>query len=268
MSSTTCNYSDRDESIIAYVYDELGASERDLFARHLRGCVECRDEVAQFAGVRRQLAAWTPPALESLVASSAQPRSVSERNARSTPGARASGWWAVPAWAQVAAAMLCLGMGTGVGAGLADLRITYGTQGLTIATGRSMARDAALASADRGGTAVATRAEVTALEQQLRSEMAATRSELAKLAQPADQAAADGMMRRVRTLLHDSEQRQQRELALRVAEVARDVQAQRQADLVRIDRTLGVLQNNTGLAVRRQEQLLNSLAVRVSQRQE
>jgi len=212
MSSTTCTYSDRDESIIAYVYDELGASERDLFARHLRGCVECRDEVAQFAGVRRQLAAWTPPALESFVASSSQPRSVSERNARSTPDARSSGWWAVPAWAQVAAAMLCLGMGTGVGAGLADLRITYGTQGLTIATGRSMAR--------------------------------------------------------VRTMLHDSEQRQQRELALRVAEVARDVQAQRQADLVRIDRTLGVLQNNTGLAVRRQEQLLNSLAVRVSQRQE
>jgi hypothetical protein len=230
MNSTTCTYSDRDESIVAYVYDELGASERDLFARHLRGCVECRDEVAQFAGIRRQLAAWTPPALESLVANSSRAASVAAPNARSTPDARASAWWAVPAWAQVAAAMLCLGIGTGVGAGLADLRITYGTQGLTIATGRSMAREAALASAD--------------------------------------QAAADGMMRRVRTLLHDSEQRQQRELALRVAEVARDVQAQRQADLVRIDRTLGVLQNNTGLAVRRQEQLLNSLAVRVSQRQE
>ena len=98
--------------------------------------------------------------------------------------------------------------------------------------------------------------------------MASTRSELAKLVQPTDQAGADGVMRRVRTLLHDSEQRQQRELALRVAEVARDVQAQRQSDLVRIDRTLGVPQNNTGLAVRRQEQLLNSLAVRVSQRQE
>jgi hypothetical protein len=267
MSSTTCTYSNRDESIIAYVYDELDAGERDLFARHLRGCVECGDEVAQFAVLRRQLAAWTPPALESLVANSRTP-TAAERNARSTPDARSSAWWAVPAWAQVAAAMLCLGIGTGVGAGLADLRITYGVQGLTIATGRSVARDAALASADRGGAPVATRAEVAALEQQLRSEMASTRSELAKLAQPTDQASADGVMRRVRTLLHDSEQRQQRELALRVAEVARDVQAQRQSDLVRIDRTLGVLQNNTGLAVRRQEQLLNSLAVRVSQRQE
>jgi hypothetical protein len=86
-------------------------------------------------------------------------------------------------------------------------------------------------------------------------------------AQAPDQPASDEVIRRFRTLVRDSEQRQQRELALRVAEVARDVQAQRQADLVRIDRTLGVLQNNTGIAVRRQEQLLNSLAVRVSQRQ-
>jgi hypothetical protein len=267
MSNSICTYSNRDEVIVAYVYGELGAGERDLFARHVRECVECREEVAQFTGVRRQLALWTPPALESLVANGSRTPGA-EANASSTTGARSSGWWAVPAWAQVAAAMLCLGIGTGVGAGLADLRLTYGSQGLTIATGRSMARDAALASADRGATAVATQAQLTALEQQLRSEMASTRAELARMTQPADQASTDAVMRRVRTLLHDSEQHQQRELALRVAEVARDVQAQRQADLVRIDRTLGVLQNNTGLAVRRQEQLLNSLAVRVSQRQE
>jgi hypothetical protein len=68
-------------------------------------------------------------------------------------------------------------------------------------------------------------------------------------------------------MIRDSEQRQQRELALRIAEEARDRQMQRQADLVKIDRTLGVLSNNTGMAVRRQEQLLNNLAVRVSQRQ-
>ena len=37
----------------------------------------------------------------------------------------------------------------------------------------------------------------------------------------------------MRALVEESEQRQQRELALRVAEVMRDVNAQRQADLVR-----------------------------------
>jgi hypothetical protein len=261
MSSRICAYPNRDEAIIAYVYDELGAEEHDLFARHLRGCVTCREEVAQFAGVRQQLAAWTPPALESLVGERVPARD-DER-----PAARTTGWWAIPVWAQVAAAMLCLGMGTGIGAGLADLRVSYGGQGLTITTGRGMARDAAASASDSAAALAAARADFTALEQQLRSEIAANRSLAERAAQAADQPAGDEVMRRVRTLVRDSEQRQQRELALRVAEVARDVQAQRQADLVRIDRTLGVLQNNTGMAVRRQEQLLNSLAVRVSQRQ-
>jgi hypothetical protein len=260
--STTCTYQNRDEAIVAYVYEELGGEERDLFARHLRSCFECSEEVAQFAGVRQQLAAWTPPALESLVGDRSGPAS-----AGGVVAARSAGWWAIPVWAQVAAAMLCLGIGTGVGAGLADLRVTYGTQGLTIATGRSMAREAATSAAERAGVVAASRSDLAALEQQLRSEIAANRSLVERAAQTPDQPGGDELMRRVRVLVRDSEQRQQRELALRVAEVARDVQAQRQADLVRIDRTLGVLQNNTGIAVRRQEQLLNSLAVRVSQRQ-
>jgi putative zinc finger protein len=263
MSSTTCRYPNRDEAIVAYVYDELGAEEHHRFARHVGGCLDCREEVAQFAGVRTQLAAWTPPALESLLGDRSRRRLDDEVPA----AARTSGWWAIPVWAQVAAAMLCLGIGTGVGAGLADLRVSYGSQGLTIATGRGTARDAVTPAATGVAAIAATRADLSALEQQLRSEIAANRSLAERAAQAADQPAGDEVMRRARALVRDSEQRQQRELALRVAEVAREVQAQRQADLVRIDRTLGVLQNNTGMAVRRQEQLLNSLAVRVSQRQ-
>ena len=72
-------------------------------------------------------------------------------------------------------------------------------------------------------------------------------------------------MKRVRALLQESERRQQRELALRVAELARDAQTQRQADLVRIDRSLGIIQNRTGVEVMRTQQQLNTLAQRVSQ---
>ena len=79
--------------------------------------------------------------------------------------------------------------------------------------------------------------------------------------------ASDDILKRARALVAESERNQQRELALRVAEVFRDVQAQRQADLVKIDRSLSLLQNNTGVEVMRQRQLINSLAVRVSQRQ-
>jgi hypothetical protein len=153
--------------------------------------------------------------------------------------------------------MLCLGVGAGLGAGAANV---YGA--------RLNTRPAATAESVASQRTV-TPADLDALKAQLRSEIqSVSRDDTSQtLAQP-DTMSDDELLRRVRSLIHESEQRQQRELALRVAEVARDVQAQRQADLMRIDRTLGVLQNSTGLAVRRQEQLLNSLAVRVSQRQE
>ena len=70
----------------------------------------------------------------------------------------------------------------------------------------------------------------------------------------------------MRALIDESERRQQRELALRVAEVMRDLDTQRRADLVKIDRSLGVVQNNTGVEVMKQRELLNYL-VRVSQKQ-
>ena len=83
--------------------------------------------------------------------------------------------------------------------------------------------------------------------------------------QPAADVKSAEIFRRVKALIDESERKEQRELALRVAEVSRDVQAQRQGDLAKIERSLGVLQNNTGFEVMRQRELLNSLAVRVSQ---
>ena len=73
-------------------------------------------------------------------------------------------------------------------------------------------------------------------------------------------------MRRVRQLVQESERRQESELALRMAEAVRELQMQRQADLVKIDRTLGVIQNRTGMEVMRTQRQMNSLAQQVSQR--
>ena len=180
-------------------------------------------------------------------------------------------WQTLPIWAQFAAAILVLG----VSAGIANLQVTYNRTGLMVRTGWSgtMAQSAASAPAAPAADA----ADLAVLSEQVRSELrrdlqadleaamaAATPVPAAAKSSKSDQ---DELVARVRALLRESEQRQQRELALRVGEVAQDVQAQRQADLVRMDRTLGALQNTTGTAVRRQEQLLNNLAVRVSQRQ-
>ena len=75
------------------------------------------------------------------------------------------------------------------------------------------------------------------------------------------------MLRRVRTLVEESERRQQRELALRLGEAMREVSVQRQEDLVRIDRNIGAMQSNTGREMLRQRSdLLNYVTVRTAAR--
>ena len=116
------------------------------------------------------------------------------------------------------------------------------------------------------------RADLARLEQQLRSEVRSASAATASAGAPvvrnasvATTADAD-TLKRVRSLLDESEKRQQRELALRVAEVLRDVNALRQADLVKIDRSLGQMNNDLGVQVLQQRQSLNYL-MRVNQRQ-
>jgi hypothetical protein len=75
------------------------------------------------------------------------------------------------------------------------------------------------------------------------------------------------LMRRMKALIDESERRQQSELALRVNEVVREVNSQRQADLRKIDQNIGLVQNRTGVEVLRQREMLNYLVQRVSQRQ-
>ena len=73
-------------------------------------------------------------------------------------------------------------------------------------------------------------------------------------------------MTRVRTLIEESEQRQQRELALRTAELVRDVDSQRRIDLAQIQRNFGQIEGLTGAEVREQREMLNYL-IRASQQQ-
>jgi hypothetical protein len=75
------------------------------------------------------------------------------------------------------------------------------------------------------------------------------------------------LLRQVRALIAASESNQRRELALRVAELGRDFQLVRNADLQRIQRSFTVLENQTGGAIVRQGQLLDKIATRVSQQQ-
>jgi hypothetical protein len=73
------------------------------------------------------------------------------------------------------------------------------------------------------------------------------------------------MLARVRALIDESEQRQRRELALRTAEVVRDLDAQRQFDFARIQRAFGQFEGPAGAEIQRQRQDLNNL-IRVTSR--
>jgi hypothetical protein len=66
------------------------------------------------------------------------------------------------------------------------------------------------------------------------------------------------LLRKVRTLLDDSERRQRNELALRIAEVVQEFDTKRGSDLANI-RTLRNAQTATGVEIVRQQQYLDLL---------
>lgn len=254
MNDNVCTYNGRrDELLVSYIYDDIPADERAAFDRHLLVCALCRSELDALGGVRTELAQWSPPLLADHV--SVQLPSLTPRRKGLATAIRD-----IPAWAQFAAAMLFVG----VAAGLANLEIRYTPEGLSVQTGWRHPSAEAARTASASVPAVSSsdtapwRGDLTTLERDLRTAIAARPTTV-----PVDSTSAndEALLRRVRQLIQESERRQQNELALRVAEV----ETQRQADLVRIDRTLGVMQTRTGMQVMRTQQQVNSLAQRVSQ---
>lgn len=86
------------ETLIAYLYDEVSASERRQVDAHLAECANCREELRGLRGVRQDLLAWEVPERESVWKPFVTPA--------------ATLWWKqVPAWGLAAAASLVFGIG-------------------------------------------------------------------------------------------------------------------------------------------------------------
>jgi hypothetical protein len=112
------------------------------------------------------------------------------------------------------------------------------------------------------------RADLQALEARLRNELAARPASRApSTAASVPTVAVDdaAILRRVSALIGQSEERQQRELALRLTQVVRDVDQQRRTDWMRISQGFGRLEDLTGAGVMQQREMMNYL-MRVSQR--
>ena len=243
-------------ALVAYLYDECDRDDRSAIAAHVAICGACAAELAALESTRVQLAAWTPP-------EAGLGFVISRPSA--APRAKPAAWFLrpMPAWAQVAAAVLIFGAGLSLGVVRGTVRGTLpGSSSSTIA-----------APASSGGAAISA-ADLQALEQRLRAEIAQARAggpqaatgraAGAPLPASALSAAEGQVMARVRALIEESEQRQQRELALRTADIMRDFDSQRGADLAQIQRSFGQMEGATSAEVREQRELLNYL-MRVSQ---
>ena len=252
MADILCGYTaDRDETLVAYLYGDLDEGQRSAFEAHLTTCERCRHELKELQGVRVRLQQWTPAPDSSMPLAT-----VLSRTAASAKGGRWSEWRDIPVWAQAAAALLLLG----VSAGVANLQVHYDAGGLTVRTGwQSASAPAPAPGAPRSGDvsqAKATapwRVDLDALERRLRTE--------AHAASNAEGTAGNAdaqLLRKVRTLLEDSERRQRNELALRIAEVVQEFDTKRGSDLANI-RTLRNAQTVTGVEVVRQQQYLDLL---------
>ena len=111
------------EALVTYLYDECEPTEREQIAAHIAQCASCTEELRGLQDTRAHMGAWTPPALplgfQITRTEDPQPAKV----------LRPAAWWhqPLPAWAQVAAAVLIFAAGMSVNALRGDPAVSAGS---------------------------------------------------------------------------------------------------------------------------------------------
>jgi anti-sigma factor RsiW len=225
-----------EESLVDYLYDEGDPAERLKVARHLQDCAACSVTVLEMQSVRGLLSEWKPPPVQlgfKIVSA--------DEDVPAAPR-----WWRVgagwPAWAKAAAGVLVFAAGMAV----SQLSVEYGGGALTVRV--------------RPAGSVATASTVGDIMLPPMAVMPVSESGNPSNP-PLD---LTGLESRLKTMIDQSEGRQQRALALRLTELVQDVETQRRADMLNVEQNFGQLEGQTGAEVAQQRELLNSL-VKVSQ---
>jgi hypothetical protein len=262
------------DALLVLLYDDEGSpDERAALADHVATCGSCAHVVGSLDATRGMLGAWHAPRLPlgfALV-----------REAR--PSVARQFLWR---GGLAAAAVLVLAAATS----LARVEVKYDATGFSFRTGVSPAAPSAAAESARlaaapaalqAGSAASSsahwvsragesdapwRADLELLSTQLRGEIArqgeqfrAARAQTPLLAAAALPAQAgprrsmtdDELTKRVQELLDQSEVRQQQNLALRVTELGRQFELQRQADIVQVEQTLTRIEQQRNELLRR-----------------
>jgi hypothetical protein len=147
------------------------------------------------------------------------------------------------------------GMAIGAGRGTAPAASSVAEAGQP-ATGQTAVKAETAVKSDG-----VSRGELAALEQRLRAELA--RLTPASTPAPVQTAAVrsddEALLKRVRSLLTESEERQRGELALRTAQVLRDIEIQRKVDMATMQQNIGQIQGPIGQQLRENRELYNML---------
>ena len=244
-------------ALVAYLYDECEPAERAAIDAHLALCAACAAEIASLGSARLHLASWTPPEADLGFAIVRPHQQKAENVSTGAWGVRPGPWFArpLPTWAQAVAACLIFGAGLSLG-------VIRGTTSSQTPTEGSATQTAAAATTATSVAVTAT--DLAALESRLRGEMAQLRATPVNASGAPQSAGNAQLLAQVRALIDESEQRQQRELALRTQQMFRDFDSQRRLDLARIENNFGQIEGLTGAQAREQQEMLNYL-LRVSQ---
>ena len=252
--------------LAGYLYDECDAAERAAIEAHLAVCPGCASELTALGATRTALASWAPPdAKLGFTITSTDEGSDRHRGPLfDSAQRRPVQWWnhPLPAWAQAAAAMLIFAAGLVAGMranGMAPARVP------TAASAPPAVSSSTVSANDLADVERRLRAEMSAIRAVARpGAEQANRGQTSTARQP--QASDDAVLQRVRALLAQSEERQQRELAVRLAQVLRDVDTQRRVDLMRIEQTFGQMEGFTRPELANQRQMINYLIQRTGAR--
>ena len=258
------------ERLIAYLYDEADTGERALVDAHLRVCTACAEELAGLGATRTHLAEWAPPDV-ALGFQISTPITADEVSAPATV-LRPARWWQrpTPAWAQVAAAALIFAAGLSIGQSRTPDTEGAAPPSRQVATASPQAVSPQAVSPQSAaqvtppapaGVASAQMADLAREVAQLRQQVAALASTPPvsnARAQTASASEAD-VLARVRELIADSEAGLRTDMTLRDTQLARDVELQRRSDLAMFNSDLDRVTNQTGVALRQNEQTIQGL---------
>jgi len=245
-------------ALVSYLYNDGSPDELASIAAHVQSCDACTEELAALGDTREVLSGWSPPPTElglTLSSSDALPVAAATIAGPSVTAAVAEvPWWrqSTPVWMQAVAASMVFAAGMAIGAGRGAAPVASNA---VAEAGQPAAGPAATASK----TESVSHSELADLEQRLRAELARLTPVSPAPAQTAARTDDEALMKRVRALLSESEEKQRGELALRTAQVLRDMEIQRKVDMATVQQNIGQIQGTTGAELKQQRELYNML---------